>query len=161
MAFLITRFFCLFLVCTSLFAVAVPASAANVLMVREKVAFNKTADEVWKRIGDFCAIADWHPAVANCVVEGETRILTLVDGGAIEEARTDASAMSYKYTISSGPLPVDHYKASFKIKDKKDGTSMLIWSASFSPKGASEDEAKAVVQGIFDAGIKGMQELFM
>lgn len=155
------RFVALILVGAGLGAMVVPASAANVLMVREKVVFNQPANEVWARIGGFCAIADWHPAVATCAEESDTRILTLVDGEVIEEAKTATGDMSYKYTISTGPLPVDHYKASFKIKDKKDGTSMLIWSASFAPKGATDDEAKAVIQGVFDAGIKGMQELFI
>lgn len=151
----------LLLVCASLGSVAVPALAANVLMVREKVVFNQPADEVWARIGGFCSIANWHPAVATCVEAEDSRTLTLADGGVIEEAKTATGKMSYKYTISAGPLPVEHYKASFKLKDKKDGTSMLIWSASFSPKDATETEAKAVIQGVFDAGIKGMQDLFI
>jgi len=97
-------------------AATTPLLAANVLMVREKVTLNGSAADVWAKIGGFCAIADWHPAVTACEQSDDTtRILTLADGGTMIETKTKDSKMSYKYTIAEGPLPVDNYKASFTV----------------------------------------------
>jgi Polyketide cyclase / dehydrase and lipid transport. len=45
--------------------------------------------KVWAIAGDFCAIKDWHPLVADCkeTEEGGTtfRTLTLKNGGTIKE----------------------------------------------------------------------------
>jgi hypothetical protein len=36
-------------------------------------------DALWKKIGDFCGIGDWHPAVEKCVLssDGKQRTLSL------------------------------------------------------------------------------------
>ena len=67
-------------------------------------------DAVWQKIGDFCAIKDWHPAVKGCVVSDEGgvtfRTLTLADGGSIKEKLLEKTATSYSYEIIESPLPV-------------------------------------------------------
>jgi hypothetical protein len=45
-------------------------------------------DAIWKKVGDFCRIGDWYPAVENCVLsaDGKQRTLALKGGGALVEA---------------------------------------------------------------------------
>src|SRR6266446_4231052 len=47
-----------------------------------------SADALWAKIGDFCGIAKWHPAVEKCELsaDGKTRTLSLKGGGTIVEA---------------------------------------------------------------------------
>jgi hypothetical protein len=62
---------------------------------------------IWAFAGDFCAIKDWHPLVANCKEsqEGDVtfRTLTLKDGGTIKEKLTDKDDFSYSYQIVESP----------------------------------------------------------
>ncbi len=46
-----------------------------------------SADEVWKLIGDFNALPDWHPEVekSEMAEEGQVRKLSLAGGGTIIE----------------------------------------------------------------------------
>lgn len=140
---------------------AAPANAANVLMVREKVMLGGSVEEIWSKIGGYCQIADWHPAVKSCAVDGDVRTLTLQDGGTIIEPKTESEGTSYAYEIKESPMPIADYKARFSLKPKKDGKAMLIWSASFGhAKGKTDDDAKKAVEGVFKAGIKSLKEKF-
>src|SRR5512146_2909657 len=44
-----------------------PASAASLSRSAE---VNGTPHEIWSMIGPFCAIKDWHPAIATCAEDG-------------------------------------------------------------------------------------------
>lgn len=48
---------------------------------------NVSADEVWKLIGGFNALPDWHPAVekSELEAEGQQRRLSIAGGGTIIE----------------------------------------------------------------------------
>ncbi|NOT72993.1 MAG: SRPBCC family protein [Hyphomicrobium sp.] len=125
----------------------------------------KTAADVLAKFGAFCAIKDWHPAVAKCDESKEGndtfRTLTLKDGGVIKEKLTSKGDEGYSYKIVESPLPVKDYMATFSIKKDGDGDNAvrINWLASYQAKGKTEAEAKAVIEGIFDAGLKSLSEL--
>ena len=52
-----------------------------------KATSTATPEAAWKKIGDFCGIATWHPAVEKCVLsdDGKKRTLSLKGGGTIVE----------------------------------------------------------------------------
>ena len=79
--------------------ISLSASAANVLKVKESVEINAPAAKVWSMAGDFGNLGAFHPAVAKTEivegtnnVKGTKRILTLQDGGKINETLTAFNA---------------------------------------------------------------------
>ena len=68
------------------------AGSAFAVDVKKMVDVPASPDSVWKTIGDFCGIANWHPAIEKCEIskkDGVTfRTLTLKGGGAILEKQT-------------------------------------------------------------------------
>jgi hypothetical protein len=148
-------------------ALTVVCSATHVhaASLLEKAEFNAPADKVWAALGDFCGISNWHPAVAKCELsaEGKVRTLTLAgDGGTIVEALTswDPAAMSYGYTITEpGPLPVANYASTIKVIANGD-KSMIEWSSTFDPKGASEADAMNAMSGVYKAGFEKLAKGF-
>lgn len=140
------------------------AFAAAGLSVRQVQKFKGVNTDVWAKIGQFCAIQDWHPAVAKCEEskEGDVtfRTLTLKDGGIIKEKLTGSTETGYTYAIIESPLPVKDYFASFSAKadgDEKD-TVLVVWSASFASKGKPDSEARSVIEGIFKDGLASIAE---
>ena len=114
---------------------------------------------IWAKVGDFCGIANWHPAVAKCTLSdgGKVRSLDLKGGGNIkerEEGRDDA-AHSYGYTILESPLPVANYHSKLTIAADGAG-SKLTWTGSYEAKGASDADAKKVIDGIYQAGLDAL-----
>jgi len=160
---LIHRVACLAVLATCVTTLSPVAFAASGVVVSKSVEIKgKSPDELLKVFGGFCAIQQWHPAVAKCdeAKEGNDtfRTLTLKDGAKIKEKRTGTVENGYSYKIIESPLPVKDYLATFSIK--KDGEVTIVnWLASFQAKDKPESEAKAVIEGIFDAGLKSIADM--
>lgn len=120
---------------------------------------------VWDKLGGWCAISTWHPAVAKCEEskEGEDtfRTLTLKDGGVIKERLLEAGSMTYKYEIVSSPLPVKNYSAQFSVTPDDDDLDEInvLWSATYDAEGKPDKEARGVIDGIFKAGLDSIKEM--
>ena len=116
-------------------------------------------DALWKKVGNFCGIGDWHPAVEKCVLnaDGKERTLSLKGGGAIVERleSVDDANHTYTYTIRSGPLPVTNYRSTISVSPDPKGSS-IKWVGTYDAKGASDADAKKVIDGIYEAGEKAL-----
>lgn len=137
------------------------AQAGGALTLSREVEVDASPATVWKMIGNFNHLDVWHPALSGSAVQGaegkvgSVRTLVLTDGAKITEkltARSDAK-MSYSYVILTGPLPVQHYESTLTVVPNGAGKSKVTWMGSFDAKGAPEDKAKDVIQGVYDAGL--------
>jgi Polyketide cyclase / dehydrase and lipid transport len=130
--------------------------SAAALEVSHSAKVAGTPDAVWQKIGAFCAIQDWHPAVSKCEQTeegGETyRTLTLGDGGTIRERLIEQTDTSYTYEIIESPLPVQNYRATISVSAEGEATK-VDWKGSFDAKDASDADAQAVIGGIYQAGL--------
>lgn len=137
-----------------------PASA---LEVKKSVDVAAPPEAVWKTVGGFCGIGDWHPVVETCALskkDGKAhRTLSLKGGGTIleEEQSRDDKGMAYTYTILSGPLPVEDYRSTIAVTKSGSG-SQVTWSGTFKAKGAPDAKAEEVIGGVYDAGLKGIAD---
>jgi len=124
---------------------------------------NASADQVWKLIGGFNALPDWHPAIekSELTEEGQTRTLSLAGGGKIIEKleKVDDGARTYTYSIIDSPLPVANYTATITVKGEGD-SSTIEWSSEYEAKGASAEEAMQAIQGIYQAGFDNLKKMF-
>ena len=145
---------------TALAAMAVfgiSTTAALALDSSVTMTSSMSADALWKKVGDFCGIASWHPAIEKCVLsaDGKQRTLSLKGGGTIVEAleNWDNANHSYKYTILSGPLPVANYHSTISVTGDAKG-SALKWTGTYDAKGAPDADAKKAIDGVYEAGAK-------
>jgi hypothetical protein len=144
--------------CVVTLALTAPATA---LEVSKSVDMPIPAAAAWKVIGDFCGIANWHPAVSKCEPSTKngimTRLLTLKGGGQILEKQLsfDDKAMAYSYAIiDAGPLPVAHYQSTLSVKPHGVG-STVTWSGKFDSKG---NDAKSIeaISGVYQGGLDNL-----
>ncbi|HYD68810.1 SRPBCC family protein [Azospirillum sp.] len=144
-------------------ALAAPAKATKSTQVTESVRLSVPVDQVWPSVGPFCGLSDWHPAVEKCELrqdaKGQLRLITVKGGGVIEERLLSASDTQHRitYSILSSLLPVKDYTATLSATPSGKGTK-LVWTARFTPNGASEAEAKKVISGIFTSGFDGLKQ---
>ena len=140
-------------------AFLVSTGAALALDSSVTMTSSMSPEALWKKIGDFCGIASWHPAIEKCVLsaDGKQRTLSLKGGGTIVEAleNLDDAGRTYTYTIVSGPLPVANYHSTISVSADPKGSS-LKWVGKYDAKGASDADAKKVIDGIYEAGEKGL-----
>jgi carbon monoxide dehydrogenase subunit G len=143
------------LIAAASFCFAAPAFALD---VKKAVDVPALPEAVWKTIGDFCGIANWHPAIEKCEISKKDgaafRTLSLKGGGTILEKQTawDDKSRTYSYTIEESPLPVANYKATISVAPKGSGSS-ITWTSNFNAKGADDAKAASIIGGIFDAGL--------
>ncbi len=139
---------------------AVAAGSAQALDLRQTAEVKAAPGAVWAKIGDWCAIKDWHPAIASCeAAKKGFRTLTLKDGGKIVEKLTKTGKYSYSYEIVESPLPVRNYKATLTAKPDSLGSTDVAWVATFdAAKGKTDADATAAIAGIFEAGLKSIKE---
>ena len=116
-------------------------------------------DALWKKVGDFCGIASWHPAIEKCVLsaDGKQRTLSVKGGGTVVETleNWDDTNRSYKYTIVSGPLPVANYHSTISVTADPKG-SALKWVGTYDAKGAPDADAKKTMDGVYEDGAKAL-----
>jgi Polyketide cyclase / dehydrase and lipid transport len=137
----------------------ISAGAASALDSSVTMTSSASPDALWKKIGAFCGIGDWHPAVEKCVLsaDGKQRTLSLKGGGTLVEGleNVDNANHTYTYTILSGPLPVANYHSTISVSPDAKGSS-LKWIGKYDAKGASDADAKKVIDGIYEGGEKAL-----
>jgi hypothetical protein len=144
-------------------AVVVGSGSAYAITAKKRIEAPGLPPEVWALVGEFCAIQNWHPAVAKCeeTKEGDVtfRTLTLKDGGKIKEKLTGTEATAYTYEIVESPLPVKNYKSKLwlEVDDEPDRT-IIYWQSDFDANGKSDEEAKKIMTGILGDGVKGIKK---
>jgi hypothetical protein len=140
-------------------AVLLSAGAAFALDSSVIMTSSMSPDALWKKVGGFCGIRDWHPAAEKCVLsaDGKQRTISLKGGGTLVEGleSVDDANHTYTYTILSGPLPVANYHSTISVLPDAKGSS-LKWVGKYDAKGASDADAKKVIDGIYEAGEKAL-----
>ncbi len=152
------------LIQTAMIAVACSAFAANAeaadYSVKRTLQMTQPMADVWRVVGGFCDIDDWHPGVVNCeekVIDGKLhRVLTTTGGDRFVEQRiAKEKGLSYTYKTSDAPLAVDNFVATLSIEPFNG--AKVSWSASFS----SDDPAmEAEVVELIETGLAGIETAF-
>ncbi len=125
------------------------------------------ADQVWAVIRDFNALPQWHPGVADSMIEdgragdqvGGIRNMHLGNGAHLRERLLSFSDVerSYSYNFELTPFDVKNYHATIRVTPVTDtNQSFVEWWTTFDCDEAREAEmvrtfAKGVFQGGFDA----------
>ncbi len=138
------------------------AGGALAIEVSKDVQVKATPSDVWQKIGGWCSIRNWHPAIKTCEMSTENgvqwRLLTTQDGARIKEKRTMDGEMSYGYAITDSPLPIANYNATFGVEaDEDDGETKITWSANFDSKGATDEDAQKAIEGILESGLEAIK----
>lgn len=137
------------------------AAEANALESSAQKVSAESVASVWKRVGNFCGIGAWDPSVAKCELSSDAkqRTLTLKNGATVVEALVKWSDARhfYTYKIVSSPLPVARYESTLKVAPGKGGSgSIITWRGRYDAKGASDAEAKKIIDSIYESGTEAL-----
>ena len=120
------------------------------------------ADEVWRLVGGWNALPDWHPAVQKSEIEqgGHLRRLRLADGTEITERleKLDSGERTYTYSITACALPLTNYRSTITV-DAEGAASTVEWSTNFEPLGAPEADVVKSLSDFYQAGFDNLKKL--
>jgi dienelactone hydrolase len=140
---------------SAIVALIVSMASAPALESSMSATSSLSADELWSKVGDFCAMPSWHPRVAQCDLSPDGRTRTVryygINKVAVEtlDSRDDAGR-SYTFTTVSSPLPVANHHAKVRVipgSSATSGGSVLELVSSYVASGVSDADARRVVSG--------------
>ena len=104
---------------------------------------NKPAGEVWERIGKYCGIAEWLPAVKSC------KMLSGVEGevGSVRSVANEVlvAKTQYSYTYTQTPRegrPYNLYHGTLEARPVTPTTSKLIYTLMWDNSMLADDAAR-------------------
>lgn len=118
--------------------------------------------QVFAALHDFGGIKKILPdaiAACDCVGEGvgAVRSITLADGGKVSERMEiahDDTVFAYSI-LENTALPLEHYCAVVTLSDVDSGT-LVSYGSNWTPKGASEDDVRGALEGLYNAILDGI-----
>jgi hypothetical protein len=123
---------------------AAPAAATDYIVIRKEILVDRPADAVWKRVGSFCAIAEWLKVKCEIVAgsgTGDVGTIRRLNDSTLEPmvARTDHS---YTYSQIAGGMTGFAYNGTLAVEPagatRSKITYTLIYDAALMPS----DEAR-------------------
>ncbi len=140
-------------VASALSATALLVSATtSTLALESRLTATSTlsADELWTKIGEFCGMPSWHPAVERCDLSADGKIRTLRFFGtsrtAVEtlEARDDVGR-SLAYAAASVTTSVTNYRTTVRVIAEASASAVQMIS-SYDADGVSDADARRAVE---------------
>ncbi|GAB5468505.1 MAG: hypothetical protein Kilf2KO_15350 [Rhodospirillales bacterium] len=140
--------------------------------VRRSTVIDAPLQAVWRLLRDFNSHEDWHPAIAESVIEGgragdevgAVRRFALRDGAVLREQLLALSDRdhSFSYCILASPLPLYDYVSQVRLRPVTDGQATFMeWRSSFqTPQGQEESLATLVRRQIYEAGFAALKRRF-
>ena len=136
-------------VLTVLAAIAASCSSAFALETAITVTSPLSADELWKKLSDFCGITAWNPGVERCSLSDDGKQRTVhvfgTDATSVAELESwDDGKRTFSWRGLSGLLPVKNFRGIIKVTGKDVGSALTI-EASYDASGVGDAEAKESV----------------
>jgi hypothetical protein len=151
---------------------AAPAASDSVIVVEKpnyvsiplEITVNRSAADVWKRIGGYCDISEWLQIAAGC------KIIAGTDNevGAVRSVATEVlvakTQFSYTYTqpVRAG-RPYNLYHGTVEVRPVTPTTSKifytLIYDNSMLPDDAAREKDRAARAAVFTRALNNMKTL--
>ena len=122
---------------------AAPAFAAEYATVKLDTTVNAPIDQVWAKVGGYCAIQDWLKQLAPCVMSGDGglgSVRKLGAQGAITEVMVAQTKYSYTYAQPTNPGLGILYHGTLSAEPIDKGHTKLMYSVvwDIEPDGAQD-----------------------
>ena len=123
--------------------------------IRSHARVHRTAEDVWKIVGDPTRIVEWFPGVTEATVDGNNRTLMLKAGLPVHEeiVTLDHSMRRFQYRIT-GPLPIKYHLGTMDVIEDGEPGCLLMYSTEISP-----DPMAFVLDGVISEGIGNLARM--
>ncbi len=101
--------------------------------IRREIRIARPADQVWAVVGDPATIHTWFPGIADSVVEGKVRTITLNSGIPLPEdiVTLDPILRRFQYAITGGLFR--HHLGTVDVLALDDASCMVVYGTDAEP----------------------------
>jgi len=140
-----SRYFRFAIGCLILFVLLGGATmhAADYVVIQRQVNVNRPAAAVWKRVGDYCAIAEWLKVTCDYASgSGEIGSVRRINGANLEPmvAKTE---FSYTYWQTAGNMAPMGYHGTLAVEQDGADKSKLVYTLFYDQAAMASDATRA------------------
>jgi hypothetical protein len=101
--------------------------------IRREVRIRGRADDVWAWVGEPARLPEWWPGITSCVVDGDSRTITMGSGLPMPEQllTIDRLQRRFQYRITA-PIFREH-TSTIDVHDLGDGSCLVVYSVDAEP----------------------------
>lgn len=127
------------------------------------VKINVSPAKAWEIIGGVDGVDKWLEPIQTCRVEGDKRYCTTADGGFEEDIlKVDNENRVLHYAIpEQHMIPVKNIVGYMKVREADIDTAIVDWEWKFDVEENQETQAKEMLVGVGEMGIKGIENLIL
>ncbi|MGA2037154.1 MAG: SRPBCC family protein [Acidimicrobiales bacterium] len=119
---------------------------------RAEIEIGKPPDDVWAVAGDFGGIAEWMPGVESCIVDGDDRIVKMLDMQITERLQSrDEEARVLVYGIVGG-IPVGNHRVTITVSETRSG-SLVVFEVEIEP-----DDMTDLMRHTYEGALKALKD---
>ncbi len=123
---------------------SVPAAAEDFVTIRNEVIVERSADVVWQRVGDYCAIRDWMKVTCEYASgNGEVGTVRLINNRATAEPMVAKTAHSYTYWQTVGNMAGKAFHGTLAVEPDGPRRSRLSYTLFYDAATMPSDEVRA------------------
>jgi hypothetical protein len=136
----------------------------NYVSIHLEVDVNRSAADVWKRVGPYCAIGEWFQVAAGCKILAGTDNEVGAVRSIANEVLVGKTELSYTYTqpVRAG-RPYNLYHGTLEARPVTATTSKLlytlVWDNSMLADDAAKEKDKASRTATFTRALQNMKTL--
>lgn len=116
------------------------AQSVDYVTIRNEVTVARSADDVWRRIGDYCAIAEWMQITCD-YASGNGAIGTVrrLRDATVVEPMVAQTAHSYTYWQSVGNMATASFHGTLAVEPDGSGRSRLSYALFYNQAALASD----------------------
>lgn len=134
----------------------------NPIAVSRTHRYHVPEDELWDLVGDFYAITDWIPGIAEATYDedkGTRRLIPASGAGETVETLVAQGPRFHRYKVADpNPSPLRNYESTLRVTGTGPATSELTWSSVFDAPGLTRDEARESAEGVYRGIMLALEE---
>lgn len=137
------RLACALMAATGAAALGTPAAAADYVVIRHEVEVQRPAEQVWARIGGYCAIAEWMKISCDYASgTGDVGTVRRLGGAATVEVMVARTAHSYTYLQTVGKMAPAGYHGTLAAEPDGPGKSRLFYTLFYDQSAMPSDAVR-------------------
>ncbi len=128
--------------------------------ILETVRIAEAADVLWRRIGGFGSVANWHPLVHSVESAGGLRVAVTKGGGPQVDRLIEDEPREhrYRYRMEVTSLPVRDYIGELCVEEAGPNASTVAWKARFEALDQDEADAAEMIRSFIRTGLDALAE---
>ncbi|CUS43363.1 MAG: SRPBCC family protein [Pseudomonadota bacterium] len=127
---------------SALMMAAAPAQASDYVVIRKEILVDRPADAVWKRVGGYCAIAEWLKLKCEIVSgSGDVGTIRRLNDTTVEPM-VASTPHSYTYSQTAGGMAGFAYNGTLAVEPAGTGKSRIVYTLIYDAALMPSDEVR-------------------